>query len=76
MERLTEINGYGFLVLKEQEDKTLDLTRNAIWKLKELEDVLEKYDIESAEELGNYLSPKLFCYSKLSENLDEFKKYC
>lgn len=43
-------------------------------KLGELEDVLEKCGIESVEELEDYLTPKLFCYAKLSENLDEFKK--
>ena len=45
-------------------------------KLGELEDVLEKYGIESVEKLEDYLTPKLFCYAKLSENLDELKKYC
>lgn len=45
-------------------------------KLGELEDVLEKYGIESVEELEDYLTPKLFCHAKLSENLDELKKYC
>lgn len=43
-------------------------------KLGELEDVLEKYNIESVEKLEDYLTPKLFCYAKLSENLDELKK--
>lgn len=43
-------------------------------KLGELEDILEKYGIESVEELEDYLTPKLFCHAKLSENLDEFKK--
>lgn len=47
----------------------------AINKLGELEDVLEKYSIESVEKLEDYLTPKLFCYAKLSENLDELKKY-
>ena len=50
---------------------------NAVYnKLGELEDVLEKCGIESVEKLEDYLTPKLFCYAKLSENLDELKKYC
>ena len=44
-------------------------------KLGKLEDILEKYGIESVEELEDYLTPKLFCYTKLSENLDELEKY-
>ena len=59
-----------------ESDTHIKVTGEPIEKLGELEDILEKYDIESVEELEDYLTPKLFCYAKLSENLDEIKKYC
>lgn len=68
MERLTKFDYENYRALKPKQD--------VVDKLGELEDILEKYDIESVEELEDYLAPKLFCYAKLSENLDEIKKYC
>lgn len=85
MERLTKYDEFGnaeFVGIDNTKlyerlvcDETVALTI-ATNKLGKLEDALEKYGIKNAEELEDYLTPKLFCYAKLSENLDEFKKYC
>lgn len=51
MERLTYKTQDGWVGVNEQEDKTVSPTSVATHKLCELEDVLEKYEIENAEEL-------------------------
>lgn len=50
MKRLTYKTEYGWVCVKEQEDNTISPTTVALHKLCELEDVLEKYEIENLEE--------------------------
>ena len=58
MERLTYKTQDGWVGVNEQEDKTVSPTSVAIHKLCELEDVLEEFELTSAEDLRNYLNFK------------------
>lgn len=58
MERLTYKTQDGWVGIKEQEDKTVSPTSLAIHKLCELEDVLEEYNIQDAQDLDRYLNFK------------------
>lgn len=86
MERLTYKTENGWVGINEQEDKFVSPTSIAIHKLCELEDVMEKYGIESAEDLDKFIHHK-DCQiekwkqdyencSKLEKSMSKEHQYC
>lgn len=57
-----------------ESDTHIKVTGEPIEKLGQLEDVMEKFGIESVEELKNRLEPKIFIPNKLA-NLEELQQH-